>query len=73
MEQKDGGPAFARAGSHSAWGQQEGMTLRDYFAAQAMSGMYAAFKHWPWDGQHEEVAKHAYQAADAMLTARSHP
>lgn len=47
---------------------QEGMTLRDYFAAKAMQGsiMNPACEHWSYDS-HAEVA---YTAADAMLKAR---
>ena len=44
---------------------QEGMTLRDYFAAKAMQGMLA-------DGRTggEYVSNLAYRYADAMLKAR---
>ena len=44
----------------------EGMTLRDYFAAKALSGIIA--------GNHfagEEIAPLAYEFADDMLRARS--
>lgn len=47
-----------------------GMTLLDYFAANAMQGMLAApmgkFTH----ATYEEAADDAYAMADAMLTAR---
>lgn len=46
-----------------------GMTLRDYFAAQAMQGAIASLK----EGEElnlEHLAKWAYQVADAMLAAR---
>lgn len=69
----DGGPAFPNEpeGAGSRWANWDmGMTLRDYFAAKAMQGMFAAFRHWPRDYEHGEVGKHAYQAADAMLAAR---
>lgn len=47
------------------------ITLRDYFAAQAMAGMLAAetepIEHRPsWD----VVAERAYEQADAMLAER---
>ena len=42
---------------------QNGMTLRDYFAAKALTGIAA--------DSFEEVAKLAYQVADAMLTERA--
>ena len=45
------------------------MTL-DEMAAHAMAGMYAAFRHLPREGQHEEVAQHAYRAAIAMQDER---
>lgn len=53
-----------------------GMTLRDYFAAAAVSGIAAAYvqgngscvgtDHFP-----RNVAAHAYRLADAMIEARS--
>ncbi len=47
------------------------MTLRDYFAAQAMQGFIAYANHkginMPSD---DELAGAAYQLADAMLKAR---
>lgn len=45
--------------------------LRDMFASQAANGMFAAFKHWPTDGEHLRVAEHAYRFADAMLKERT--
>lgn len=42
-----------------------GMTLRDYFAAQAMANAYT--QH---DGNPNLIAKWAYEIADAMLKAR---
>ena len=45
-----------------------GMTLRDYFAAKAMQGMYASFD-FP-TGIMIDTAKEAYEIADAMLAAR---
>ena len=44
---------------------QEGMTLRDYFAAKAMQGLIANGAVSPVD-----AAKAAYIVADAMLKAR---
>lgn len=43
----------------------KGMTLRDYFAGQALAGMLSAPKHLP-----EVYAKKAYEYADAMLKKR---
>ena len=45
-----------------------GMTLRDYFAAKAMEGMYAKGS-FP-TGIMLDTAKEAYEMADAMLKAR---
>ena len=45
---------------------EDGMTLRDYFAAKAMQPMLAEWKHRPLD----EFAELAYSMADAMLKAR---
>ena len=43
---------------------QDGMTLRDYFAAKALQGIL-------FEGlEPEETAKHAYAMADAMMVAR---
>jgi hypothetical protein len=86
-EIKNGGPAFPvecdwiegqpqgrQTGPQVGW--HEGMTLRDYFAAQAMSGVC----HMIATGMHElglirpngaaGIAHTAYELADAMLRAR---
>jgi len=51
-----------------------GMTLRDYFAAKALSGWLASYPesctHPIVAGNADEVAKHSYMLADAMLRAR---
>lgn len=50
---------------------QSGMTLRDYFAAKAMQGMYASdTDSWNSSGHEDARAKSAYEMADAMLFAR---
>lgn len=63
----DGGPAFP---SHGSMGEvaQQGMSLRDYFAAKALAGMLADsnFDHPP-----ETAATLCYAMADAMLKART--
>jgi hypothetical protein len=60
-------PAFPLNGD---WSQikDKGMTLRDYFAAKAMQGMYANGS-FP-TGIMFDTAKEAYEMADAMLKAR---
>ena len=71
----DGGPAFPMATIDGY--TQDGMTLRDYFAAQALP----AYTKWSLDrppnstcDSEKTAAKHyarvAYVIADAMLAAR---
>jgi hypothetical protein len=69
----DGGSAFPFS-SIDGW-SSDGMTLRDYFAAQAMTGMvmaYAVTGHKPSDDQLNvpEMAERCYELADAMLEER---
>jgi hypothetical protein len=61
----DGGPAFARD-THmdkeiGLYVQQQGMSLRDYFAAAALQGLLA------YDGDCSTAIGLAYHTADAML------
>lgn len=46
----------------------EGMDLRDYFAAKAMQGLLATTKEEQWFP--DEVAGISYEVADAMMKAR---
>lgn len=46
----------------------DGMTLRDYFAANAMQGLLAFWGSH--DVEFREIAEDAYSAADAMIAAR---
>lgn len=64
-ERHNGGPAFPI--TNHKWLSSEGMTLRDYFAAKAMQGMLAEPNA---DYYHADLAKGAYEIADAMLKAR---
>jgi hypothetical protein len=89
-ERKDGGPAFPGNPHHidnvpdpktggtvaTIYASQQGMTLRDYFAAKAMQGMLANTDDS--DARlHEQgrlfpiLARNAYEIADSMLKARS--
>jgi hypothetical protein len=89
-----GGPAFPRPASedHRQGSQrdgdvhvpdQNGMTLRDYFAAAAMQGLLTgagviapeeAVEVFGDAGVHiGSLAIHAFRVADAMLTAREWP
>lgn len=79
---KDGGAAFPQAlqfienngelsGNHS-W---SGLTIRDYFAGQALAGMMAN-ETTPFSADHAEVdpqqlAEAVYEIADALLTERN--
>ena len=69
----DGGSAFPTlqyVSGISPTGHSVGMTLRDYFAAQAMQGLlmggYEDITTEYWDS----IPKDAYVMADAMLKAR---
>jgi hypothetical protein len=62
-----GGPAFPLMFTHAT--TQYGMTLRDYFAAKAIQGMFAS-GNLPKSVQDDELASVAYEFADAMLKAR---
>ncbi len=75
MKIEDGGPAFpteteAQTGMHTY--RLTGMSLRDYFAGQALAGFVAMYAHPQAIGQPspEESAAAAYGYADAMLAAR---
>ena len=46
-----------------------GMSLRDYFAGQALAGYSANSDFWK-ELTHEDTATAAYKAADAMMEAR---
>ena len=79
-EIKTGGPAFPRsAAEHSQGGhyEQDGMDLRDYFAAKALVGI-GAWMPIPETGMPslnnpetlKARAEFAYRQADAMIAAR---
>lgn len=69
MTQKDnnGGYAFPRS---SGVVYQQGMTLRDYFAAKAMQG-FAADATVTWVKGVEGMAEAAYNWADEILKERA--
>lgn len=62
----DGGSAFPLDGTHLRETEM-GMSLRDYFAAQAMQSIEIA----GGGGADEWIAKAAYERADAMLAERA--
>ena len=61
-------PAFPQNPETMRWASEQGMSLRDYFAAKAMQGMMAYPMH-PQSDEHM-FARDAYTLADAMLEAR---
>jgi hypothetical protein len=70
-----GGPAFPRSGVKDGYGKvvgdESGMTLRDWFAGQALAGFcsgHDANGSWTWDAK--EAAISAYAMADAMMESR---
>jgi hypothetical protein len=76
MREHDGGPAYPGEKA-TRFGQDndcnEGMTLRDYFAGQALERCMSLCmdQHGGWDPVN--VAACAYAMADAMLHARATP
>jgi hypothetical protein len=59
--------AFPYSGEGDDMNYSRGMTLRDYFAAAAMQGMYSSGEY---DMYPREYAVKAYAQADAMMEAR---
>jgi hypothetical protein len=64
----DGGAAFPL--ERPAW--HNGMSLRDWFAGQAMAAAWNAFHKGYFNSENpaRDIAAAAYQQADAMLAAR---
>ena len=50
----------------------DGMSLRDYFAAKAMQGMFSNSELTTVINSHDQFAELSYRMADAMLRAREH-
>lgn len=77
---EDGGPAFPPTAFLNAKDQiahgYDGMSLRDWFAGQALAGMLAMPEHDNGNFHNNcgemfiGPARYAYRMADAMLTAR---
>lgn len=76
MSDKDGGPAFPRS-PHSGEPSDDGMRLRDYFAAKALPIAADMAKEIPTSEMpkgkkaSEGIAAFAYYLADAMLKERA--
>jgi hypothetical protein len=75
MSVDNSGPAFPFEHGHSpdaANVRETGMTLRDWFAGQALAGLMAAPDLRPQDiPEFTHMATRLYQVADAMLRERS--
>ncbi len=69
-------PAFPTVRAGQGYGE-DGMTLRDYFAAAALTGFFTVSNelHKINGGKitKEDLATTAYQVADAMLAERAKP
>lgn len=71
-----GGPAFPMSEEilrHPDPRHVMGMTLRDYFAAKAMQSILALGEAYDYEGDTpvEQLPRHAYALADAMLAERA--
>jgi hypothetical protein len=70
MAINDGGPAFPSTIQYfpddKNANEEQGMTLRDWFASQALAGMLAKYG----TGGFALLAKDCYEHADEMLKAR---
>ncbi|PYE89646.1 hypothetical protein [Phyllobacterium leguminum] len=75
LPSKTGGPAFPRPQSETSMGgnyEQDGMSLRDWYAGQAIIGLiqgYAIAYGSPTNAM-DEMAREAFSLADIMLLAR---
>ena len=65
----DGGQAFPI--SDASGPIQSGLTMRDYFAGQALTGLSNVGNIDLYDTAYERIAHEAYRFADAMLSARN--
>ncbi len=71
---KTGGPAFPTEAydlDRKTTVREEGMTLRDYFAAKAMQGLLAQSGGTAHSSDVGLGAEYAYKMADAMLAERN--
>jgi hypothetical protein len=70
MPRTDGGSAFPLVYGDGREGEYAGMSLRDYFAAQALAGFCGNGGSWPKVDDGPELARRSYLFADAMLAER---
>ena len=72
-----GGPAFPTLADNGHETNQDGMTLRDWFAGKAMQSIILMWQNVPTSDVPSEIellrftAEDAYRFADAMLKERS--
>lgn len=74
--QDDGGPAFPVLGKMSSgepYAQHEGLSLRDWFAGQAIPTVINKCEDYHGGWSADAVAACCYMVADAMLAARKEP
>ena len=64
-------PAFPQHEQFTKGAWENGMTLRDYFAAEALPGLIALYGQYP--DYERIVSTEAYGIADAMLEKREEP
>jgi hypothetical protein len=73
MDINDGGPAFPKQSADGEW--YEGMSLRDWFAGQALVGLLASghpsYNLADTDQNAQYAAFRAYVMAEEMLAARA--
>ena len=67
-DHNNGGPAFPTVAGQTVY--SNGMSLRDWFAGQALAGL-AAYYGTPDGAKTGEMPRRAYVIADAMLAARN--
>lgn len=75
MDKPENPPAFPLADHYSHDGiplseGSQGMTLRDWFAGQALQGLCAQSQIHAMSHRSEDTASKAYRLADAMLAQR---
>lgn len=82
-EHGNGGPAFPRTSNSTGRGAQEGMCLRDYFAAKCVAAMVSTISDEDGYGRAVSIAssqgltvsqwfaRESYKQADAMLQERA--
>ena len=71
MRRDDGGQAFPMPQAETSQGghwEENGMSLRDWFAGQALAALIAHYEGQ--DGSMDGIPASAFQYADAMLAAR---